>query len=1316
MTRTPKLSAALMSLLLAACPLTGCSDGPEGGDGKTQTIPDVALYGGSLDGATEDAGQGGAATCGGVSCDDKNPCTDDLCTDEKCTHQNNKATCDDGNACTSGDRCGGGSCKAGPKDLCVDGGPTDTKEPDTFTSPTCAGIKAGDLVITEILYDPFGTKEAKIDDDKGEWFEVYNTTDAEIDISGLLLTDDKKDKWWVASTAKPIAAKSHYVFGKNADTATNGGVTVDFEYGKSFNLTNTEDVVRLTCGDTMVDEVHYDEKGGWPNLSGTALALSPTATTSDKNDIATNWCPATDKLASEDKGTPGKENSICADNDQDDDGVEDKEDNCPNTPNPKQFDSNSDGQGDKCEPGYIAGCGDFKLDATKEACDDGNGKSGDGCSFFCQKETPIPAGSLIITEFMSNPSAVPDATGEWVEIRNISDKDVELNGLALHVGVTKTFASVVESPTKLIVKAGAEFVLGVSGDPKANGGAPIGNVLVAKNVNLANSKGTIALYAGATLLDEVKYSAGWVLKTGKSTSLDIAIKDATKNDDSAAWCAGKLPYGAGDFGTPGQPNHPCSLVEDADKDGIPDSLDSCPKGKDASHADTDKDGLGDVCDNCPALDNKDQKDSNKDGVGDACESVYCGNGILEKGEVCDDGNGLPGDGCSVKCALETALVEGDVVITEFHANPKAVSDKSGEWVELYNPTTLDHALDGLELVLNKKSHVIVGKKQPLVIKSGAYVVLAASASVTDNGNVPFDYVYAGIGLSNASGSVTLRWNAAVIDEIAYSSGAAGWPAFKDGAAISMSGELTATNSNHLGASWCNAMQPYGAGDLGTPGKVNPPCPKDADKDAVPDSVDNCPAKANASQGDSDKDGVGNACDNCPASANKDQADKNQNGKGDVCDKLPPTVCGNGKLEGVENCDDGNKKGADGCSSVCRKEPKALAPGALVVTEFLASAATATDSAGEWIELYNPTTVDIDIEGFILADNSKGHHVIANGGEGVVVKKGGYVLLGRSASLTENTGINPDYVYSGFTLNNTTDSVKLLNPDLTTVIDMAQYGDGKGGWPQTPSGATLQLDAGVYLASSPTPVEIANDHGPNWCIGWDVYGDGSKGTPGKPNRPCDKDSDGDGVVDGKDNCPMVKNADQKDDNKNGKGDVCDAPPGDIKPGQLVISEYMARSQSGSDSGEWFELHNPTKAAIDLRGVEVFVKGGKKDTLAGAGPIVIPAGGYFVLGKTLDKSKNNDAPVQYAVKGLALSNSGSTLELKFLGVMIDELKFGKGLPWPSITLATSAQLTATKLTEKDNDTPANWCLSKSLYGAKGLKGTPGKPNMACVADPP
>lgn len=68
--------------------------------------------------------------------------------------------------------------------------------------------------------------------------------------------------------------------------------------------------------------------------------------------------------------------------------------------------------------------------------------------------------------------------------------------------------------------------------------------------------------------------------------------------------------------------------------------------------DGDGDGVEDFGDNCPAVDNADQLDGDGDGLGDVCDFQSCGNGLVEVGESCDDGNVEDGDGCSSLCALE----------------------------------------------------------------------------------------------------------------------------------------------------------------------------------------------------------------------------------------------------------------------------------------------------------------------------------------------------------------------------------------------------------------------------------------------------------------------------------------------------------------------------------------------------------------------------------------------------------------------------------------------------------------------------------------
>lgn len=55
-------------------------------------------------------------------CDDKNPCTTDVCGSNACVHVANSVSCDDGNACTSNDKCGSEKC-SGDQKVCDDNNP-----------------------------------------------------------------------------------------------------------------------------------------------------------------------------------------------------------------------------------------------------------------------------------------------------------------------------------------------------------------------------------------------------------------------------------------------------------------------------------------------------------------------------------------------------------------------------------------------------------------------------------------------------------------------------------------------------------------------------------------------------------------------------------------------------------------------------------------------------------------------------------------------------------------------------------------------------------------------------------------------------------------------------------------------------------------------------------------------------------------------------------------------------------------------------------------------------------------------------------------
>jgi cysteine-rich repeat protein len=56
-----------------------------------------------------------------VSCNDQDPCTDDSCDPiDGCVHEFNSAQCDDGDACTAGDACCGGTCLGKDEVSCDD--------------------------------------------------------------------------------------------------------------------------------------------------------------------------------------------------------------------------------------------------------------------------------------------------------------------------------------------------------------------------------------------------------------------------------------------------------------------------------------------------------------------------------------------------------------------------------------------------------------------------------------------------------------------------------------------------------------------------------------------------------------------------------------------------------------------------------------------------------------------------------------------------------------------------------------------------------------------------------------------------------------------------------------------------------------------------------------------------------------------------------------------------------------------------------------------------------------------------------------------
>ena len=158
------------------------------------------------------------------------------------------------------------------------------------------------------------------------------------------------------------------------------------------------------------------------------------------------------------------------------------------------------------------------------------------------------------------------------------------------------------------------------------------------------------------------------------------------------------------------------------------------------------------------------------------------------------------------------------------ANPAAVSDGDGEWLEIANLTSQSVDLQGLLLSDDgSNSHSI---DEPVVIPAGGFAVLGANGDSSQNGGLSVDHVYDGT-LGNSDDEIILSYGGVEIDAVRYSSS---W--VDSGASTALRDDAWGATSNDDAGSWCSSSSAYGSGDLGTPGTSN-----DCGSDEEPDPGD-----------------------------------------------------------------------------------------------------------------------------------------------------------------------------------------------------------------------------------------------------------------------------------------------------------------------------------------------------------------------------------------------------------------------------------------------------------------------------------------------
>ncbi|HKY63288.1 MAG TPA: Calx-beta domain-containing protein [bacterium] len=316
---------------------------------------------------------------------------------------------------------------------------------------------------------------------------------------------------------------------------------------------------------------------------------------------------------------------------------------------------------------------------------------------------------------------------------------------------------------------------------------------------------------------------------------------------------------------------------------------------------------------------------------------------------------------------------------------------------------------------------------------------------------------------------------------------------------------------------------------------------DGDSDGVTNGTDNCPEVSNAGQEDTDGDGNGNACDilendcdntvtddtdalvdcadpdcalasncvdgdsdgtpdisdNCPAVSNPGQQDTDNDGAGNACDTVE------------DDCDNGTSDDTDAAADCADSDCSA--------------AANCIDDDGDGV----PNVVD-------------NCDAVANSGQEETDGDG----VGNACDTTEgacNNGFNDD----------TDGDIDCLDSDCSADAACTNpAGDNDG------DGVANGTD-NCALVSNPGQQETDGDGIGNACDS--VEGDCANGVSDDTDGDVDcadsdcsasndcQDGDGDGEVNGVDNCPAVSNPGQEDTDGDDIGNACDAEENDCSNG-------------------------------------------------------------------------------------------------------------------------------------------------------------------------
>lgn len=276
----------------------------------------------SSTGTPEDCGNGALdmdeecdnAELDGATCESLGFASGDLACADNCTYDTTACeTCGNG-VIDMGEDCEGDDLA---KATCISidmgftGGILACNETCGFDTSGCTALDQpamGQVIISEIMPNP-----SVVSDGDGEWFELHNPSDTEsYQLGGCEISGNDGEEIIMLMTDLVIPPGGYLTFAPSS--MEDVGFVPDYEWEVNYFISNSGDVITLTCDDAIIDSVDYDPFPFSPG-NGLSLNLDPGSFDATANDDGNNWCNGLTEYNSSktntDFGTPGAANDEC---------------------------------------------------------------------------------------------------------------------------------------------------------------------------------------------------------------------------------------------------------------------------------------------------------------------------------------------------------------------------------------------------------------------------------------------------------------------------------------------------------------------------------------------------------------------------------------------------------------------------------------------------------------------------------------------------------------------------------------------------------------------------------------------------------------------------------------------------------------------------------------------------------------------------------------------------------------------------------------------------------------------------------------------